>query len=121
MGRNIENVPQSPLYPTVALCGIMFGLHVFRHRHFELSHLIFSPDHPTHKGKKIGEGYYSVAGSTGRWKLWGKIEKGITKGTIKECGAAMGVDWMTRKELCQAIPPAYTEWIGRQLMEYLRP
>jgi len=28
---------------------------------------------------------------------------------------AMGIDWMTRKELVQAISPAYTEWIGRQL------
>jgi DNA (cytosine-5)-methyltransferase 1 len=31
----------------------------------------------------------------------------------------MGIDWMTRTELAQAIPPAYTEWIGKQLMEVL--
>jgi hypothetical protein len=115
----MENVPQSPLDPTIILCGIMFGLHVFRHRHFEMSHLMFQPPHPSHKGKKIGQGYYSVAGGTGRWKSWGAIEPGIMKGTIKECSAAMGIDWMTRKELCQAIPPAYTEWIGKQLQEAL--
>jgi DNA (cytosine-5)-methyltransferase 1 len=31
----------------------------------------------------------------------------------------MGIDWMTRDELAQAIPPAYTEYIGRQLMQVL--
>ena len=32
----------------------------------------------------------------------------------------MGIDWMTWKELTQAIPPAYTEFIGKQLMEVLK-
>ena len=32
---------------------------------------------------------------------------------------AMGVDWMTRGELTQAIPPAYTFWLGQELMRYL--
>jgi DNA (cytosine-5)-methyltransferase 1 len=33
--------------------------------------------------------------------------------------AATGIDWMTREELTQAIPPAYTEFIGRQLLQHL--
>jgi DNA (cytosine-5)-methyltransferase 1 len=40
--------------------------------------------------------------------------------TIQESQRAMGIDWMTRPELVQAIPPAYTEHIGRQLLDHLR-
>jgi DNA (cytosine-5)-methyltransferase 1 len=115
----IENVIAAPLQTSITLCGLMFGLHVFRHRNFEISTMIFQPPHVTHKGKKIGEGYYSVAGGSGRWKSWGKVTPGIMKGTIKECSQAMGIDWMTRNELVQAIPPAYTEWIGNQIMRIL--
>ncbi|MEA3346944.1 MAG: DNA cytosine methyltransferase [Candidatus Auribacterota bacterium] len=113
----VENVPNSPMNCTIILCGLMFGLKVFRHRHFECSEMIMSPAHPTHGGKKIGEGYFSVAGGAGRWKSWGTVKRDVSKGTVKEWRIAMGIDWMTRKELTQAIPPAYTEWIGRQLME----
>lgn len=35
------------------------------------------------------------------------------------CGDAMGIDWMTGAELSQAIPPAYTEFIGKQLLRHL--
>jgi DNA (cytosine-5)-methyltransferase 1 len=38
---------------------------------------------------------------------------------VPYCGAAMGIDWMNQSELAQAIPPAYTEWIGQQLMLHL--
>ena len=38
---------------------------------------------------------------------------------LQEAREAMGIDWMGQKEIAQAIPPAYTEFIGRQLIEYL--
>lgn len=113
----IENVIQAPMDPTITLCGLMFGLKVFRHRHFQISHLILAPDHPSHKGKKIGQEYFSVAGASGRWKSWGTVYRNVSKGTISQCGNAMGINWMTRKELVQAIPPAYTEYIGKQLIK----
>ena len=110
----IENVPNSPMKHTLKLCGLMFDLKVFRHRLFEISHLIMNMEHPSHKGKKIGEGYYSVCGNSGGWTTWGNRK--IHKGRIAECREAMGIDWMTRKELTQAVPPAYTFFIGKQLI-----
>lgn len=115
----IENVPGSPMNTCLILCGLMFGLKVFRHRKFESSILLFSQAHPSHNGKRIGNGYYSVAGGAGRWKSWGKVVRDVSKGTAKQWSEAMGISWMTRKELTQAIPPAYTEYIGKQLIEVL--
>lgn len=115
----IENVPGSPLNVHLVLCGLMFGLKVFRHRYFELSDLVLGPPHRSHAGKTIGDGFYSVAGGSGRWKTWGTVQRNVSKGTVAEWREAMGIDWMTRRELTQAIPPAYTEWIGRQWITQL--
>ena len=115
----IENVPQAPLIGAVTLCGTMFGLGVFRHRKFEANFPLVAPAHKKHIGR-IGDGrFFSVAGGAGRWKSWGTVKKDITKGTIADWKNAMGIDWMVGKEITQAIPPAYTEWIGKQLIEYL--
>ena len=115
----IENVIHAPLIDPIRLCGLMFDLKVFRHRDFESSISLEKPDHVSHKGKKIGEGYFSVAGGAGRWKSWGTVYRNISKGTAGEWRDAMGISWMTRKELTQAIPPAYTKFIGKQLMKML--
>ncbi len=115
----IENVLGAPMSRMMVLCGLMFDLKVFRHRAFESNVLLFSPAHPPHAGKRIGEGYFSVAGGAGRWKSWGKVIKNVSKGTIKEWRDAMGIDWMTGKEIKEAIPPAYCEFIGSQLISYL--
>mgnify|MGYP001566115125 CR=1 FL=1 len=117
----IENVVGAPLSTHVLkLCGISFGLRVFRHRLFECSFAALQMDHPSHDGKKIGEGYFSIAGGAGRWKSWGTVHRNVSKGTAAEWRAAMGIGHMTRKEMTQAIPPAYTEFIGKQLLEALR-
>jgi DNA (cytosine-5)-methyltransferase 1 len=116
----IENVLGAPMDRKTVLCGLMFNLNVFRHRAFESNALIFHPVHPSHNGKRIGEGYFSVAGGSGRWKSWGTVHRDISKGTIKQWREAMGIDWMTGKEIKEAIPPAYTFFIGQQLIEYLK-
>ncbi len=100
----IENVPGAPIQQGVMLCGSMFGLGVLRHRYFESSTVVFAPVHCQHKGQVKDGSYISVFGKGGR-------------GFTKERGSqAMGIDWMTINELRQAIPPAYTEWLGRQLL-----
>ena len=110
----IENVEDAPLIDALVLCGTMFGLETFRHRKFETSFFMLSPVHATHTvyGKAVKQGrpvtaerkYITVTGNF----------SGIAVGK-----RAMGIDWMTRDELTQAIPPAYTEYIGRHLMEVL--
>jgi len=116
----IENVPTAPLEAPIMLCGTMFGLGVFRHRHFESNVPLVAPAHVNHAGR-IGDGkFFCVAGGAGRWKSWGKVKRNVTKGTVAEWRRAMGSDWMTGKELTQAIPPAYAECLGRQVMKLLR-
>jgi DNA (cytosine-5)-methyltransferase 1 len=110
----IENVPGAPLINPVVLCGTMFGLRVYRHRQFESSVFMLMPIHAPHHDQVKGvgrgvspKGYISVTGTGGF---------GIPDGFRYACDA-MGIDWMSRAEMSQAIPPAYTAWIGRQLLE----
>ena len=107
----IENVPGCPLESPIMLCGTMFPeLKVYRHRLFEC--VGFRPAVPgicnhTHRmGKSKGE-YHTLEKS--------QYITCVGNNFAAKCGRiAMGIPWMTRKELSQAIPPAYTEWIGRQ-------
>jgi DNA (cytosine-5)-methyltransferase 1 len=106
----IENVPRSPLRPDVVLCGQMFGLPLYRHRIFEAPFPVMQPPHPAH----------SLPGSrAGHWKPGHIISVCGNCSPISLAKAAMGIDWMNRNELAESIPPAYTEWIGRQLLTQL--
>lgn len=100
----IENVPNSPLNKPITLCGTMFGLKVLRHRWFESSMKLKAPCPCKHKGSVKGGQYYTVAGGGG------------SKEDYKKWCVAMGIDWMSKASLVEAIPPAYTECIGRQIM-----
>lgn len=107
----MENVPGAPLVAPIMLCGTMFGLKVYRHRLFECTFFLLTPPHAPHRdhtprspGKISPRGFIGVYGGGGNtpYRRW-----------------AMGIDWMTRDELSQAIPPSYCEFIGRQLMRAL--
>lgn len=101
----IENVKGAPLIDPVILCGSTFGLRVRRHRLFESNRPLQSPGLCRHKeqGKPVGV-YYS---------LGDKIPQGGTTAvSLEDAQDAMGIDWMTWNELKEAIPPAYTEWLG---------
>ena len=109
----IENVVGAPFAYHVQLCGTMFGLRVYRHRRFETSWLIFQPAHPPHLIR--AGGHKSQRQRKKHYEAGGFVT--ITGNVGSYCGPAMGIDWMTGEELSQAIPPAYTEWIGRNLLE----
>lgn len=107
----IENVENAPLDANLMLCGSMFGLKVRRHRLFETTFEIPQPlcDHKT-QGKVIG--VYGHAGGSSK-------RDGLKFSGTDLWREAMEIPWMTGKELAEAIPPAYTEYIGRQLIKCL--
>lgn len=116
--ENVERARKHMANP-FRLCGEMFGLKTYRHRLFESNLLIFAPPHPTHpeacppagQGPSTVHGYFSVAGDGGSFNL----PDGVSY--MEYASMAMGIDWpVTRVEVSQMIPPAYTEWIGRQLI-----
>jgi DNA (cytosine-5)-methyltransferase 1 len=109
----IENVPGAPIHPDVVLCGSMFGLDVRRHRWFELGGFsAMSAGGCNHKGWAR-----RFKSSTGRANLRYTIEVGSWDERLDDQKAAMGVDWpISVRELSEAIPPAYTEFIGTQFI-----
>lgn len=122
----IESVVRAPLSPfSITLCGLNFGLEVFRHLRFESNVLLFSPEHIPHGTRRIGrDGYVCVDGHGGQLAGWpGHGQRRTVPKDHRTKAAwsrAMGIDWMTRDELSQAIPPAYTHHIGCQLLAAIR-
>jgi DNA (cytosine-5)-methyltransferase 1 len=112
----IENVIGAPLRVSLILCGSMFeGLKVYRHRAFECEPLqVFPPATCNHS--------FRMPASKGQYHRLDE-QKFITcvghNFQASSGKVAMGIDWMTRDEMAQAIPPAYTEYIGRQLLSAL--
>lgn len=127
----IENVFGAPLNHPVMLCGSHFnlkaadGYSLRRHRYFEMSIYMLSPFACSHGKKTVG-----VYGGKARDIALEKRHYALPKETRGEpVGVvlpqttgreAMGIDWMNMRELSESIPPAYTEWIGKQLMKYLK-
>lgn len=111
----IENVPASPIRPDIILKGTVFGLKVIRKRHFELVNwFMMQPLLEPHKGKVSEGDYVSVFGHASYCKSIKDKQYKYKEKTIRETWAtAMGIDWyMKDVELSEAIPPAYTKYIG---------
>ena len=107
----IENVPGAPLQSPIILCGSMFGIsRLRRHRLFESNVKLTQMECQHARQQKC----ISVAGHPGgSSNRDGKERFGSTADWKK----IMGIDWMTGAELAQAIPPVYTEFIGRRLLD----
>lgn len=113
----IENVIGAPMMHSIILCGTMFGLKVYRHRLFESNLLLLQPEchHPAY----LMDGFVSIYGDQIRGRQIGNRGNSYERYTVRYGREAMGIDWMTRNELSEAIPPAYTEFVGHQLMTAL--
>jgi len=104
----IENVPGAPLNPfrSFMLCGSMFpSLRVYRHRWFETNFRVNVPHHPAHTAVQVKMGRPVRQGDF--------IQVVGNFSGVAYAREAMGIEWMTRDELREAIPPAYAEFIGR--------
>ncbi len=119
----IENVPGAPLRNPYLLCGRAFGLGVKRHRLFETPIAMLVPQCPVgHPGDWVMVFGHTVLGRTptlGRTAKDGPIFRRPHLG-VERGRAAMGIDWMNRDELSQAIPPAFTAHIGAALADHIR-
>ncbi|WP_201790431.1 DNA cytosine methyltransferase [Prescottella equi] len=109
----IENVPGSPLIDPIELCGEMFGLRTYRHRLFEFGGglKLESPPHPEHLVPITKMGRAPVPGEY--MHVVGHFVG------VDEAREAMGIPWMSRCELAQAIPPAYTHHLAVQAFQQI--
>lgn len=105
----IENVPGAPLLDPIELCGAMFGLATYRHRGFEVGGFtLAAPEHPAHTARttKMGrpardDEYMHIVGNFSG---------------VERARGVMAMPWANRDGLREAIPPAYTEHIGRAML-----
>lgn len=124
----IENVPGAPLIDPVQLCGSAFGLALRRHRLFEAGGgLELEGSGCEHKWQNRHK-VYNVAsyrdGAGRRDHASGTIGvygggQGLGEGEVTLWKVAMGIDWMGKEGLAQAIPPAYTRYLGKQVLAQL--
>jgi len=110
----IENVPGSPLINPLMLCGTMFAeLRVIRHRLFECNPIIwFPPAHCAHVGRASGA---KTRGVRKDLKNFDYITVAGHDFIVKDGQEAMDLRYMRQKGLSQAIPPQYTEYIGKKI------
>lgn len=137
--ENVENARRHLISPLL-FCGTMFNLgtkegnQLRRHRYFEIPWgywLMPSCAHnrasavPVYGGGQNGD-YHDPPRRPKTIGVWGHAGGASTRDGVVQFGTdarreAMGIDWMTGNELSEAIPPAYTEFIGKQLLSVLRP
>lgn len=99
----IENVQGAPLRDPLILCGHMFGLDLYRHRGFQCNFRVKTPKHPFHHRSAV---------HPDNWR------PGLVMSVVGNCAPIahareiMECPWMNRDELAEAIPPAYTQYVG---------
>ena len=120
--ENVEGARKDMIEP-YTLCGLSLGMDVKRHRLFETNFpLMVPPCHSKHAGDwllvfghTVMERRHVVRKTPAGHNTTHRKHTTVARGRV-----AMGIDWMSRDELSDAIPPAYTELIGYQLLQHLR-
>lgn len=121
----IENVMGAPFWHGVILCGSMFDLPIRRHRCFESNYLIMTPGPCKHTNQTYSIHGHHVWNNGNKRRIenanWKNGYYNRAEMVKREIGMkAMGITWeMNQEELSNAIPPAYTKWIGEQLLSIL--
>jgi DNA (cytosine-5)-methyltransferase 1 len=122
----IENVERAPL-GGIVLCGQSFGLPIYRHRRFASNFLLLASSHVMHNvvighGRMVDDrrkGSLNNGSAKGAWGNQSIVTVAGGQCRKDEAERALGIDWMQKPELMQSIPPAYTEFIGKQLIAQL--
>lgn len=115
----IENVQdaRAELIDPVRVCGTGLGLPLRRHRMFE-SNILLEGVACAHYRYTVPR-YWTGWRPNGETRLSTVVQVYGNAGGREEWPDAMGIDWMTAKEMTEAIPPAYTEHIGRQILAHM--
>lgn len=121
--ENVEGARQH-MHGPVLLCGSMFGLsaqgcQLRRHRLFESSEVMLQMACLHSDGPVIGVYGGHARKRSARYGGRGTADAWVG-GHARAASEALGIDWMTLEEMSEAIPPAYTEWLGRHLIASLR-
>lgn len=98
----VENVPLAPIRADIQLDGSMFNLALKRRRIFQTN--LRSAAYPVRTSFRENTGIVTVAGNAA---------------TLEAASKAMGINWMSKKGIMQAIPPVYTEWIFNQVLRQI--
>lgn len=111
----IENVQGAPLMTQIILCGHSLGLkRIARHRHFESNQLLFAPP-CSHRGKGSIIGVYGRLNNRTIIKKVDGFPSSVGASSIEEARNVLGIDWMDDGEIQESVPPAYSEYILRQI------
>jgi DNA (cytosine-5)-methyltransferase 1 len=116
----IENVQQARLRNPVRLCGVMFGLKLYRHRDFESNLTLTQPKHPKHTELCMRAGYLLPTVERPYMSIHGRNGH-ISKAWVAKAAEYMGTPWLATdlNNVCEAVPPAYTTLIGMQAAQLL--
>ena len=113
----LENVVGADMRADLTLCGEMFGLRVIRHRRFEINGATVPvPNHIPHRGKVLGHNHYAYTSESDGGYYFPVYGHGGGKGSLAMWQDAMRINWTNnRRSITEAIPPAYTRYIGSHL------